>query len=80
VSADGRDVVVEVAPGVNLTMLRRAIMDVIPEDDQGGASTGFTPAAASENGSAETSAGDWDVNSSGGEDTPGERDVKDQSF
>jgi preprotein translocase subunit YajC len=36
VSGDDRDVVVEIAPGVNITMLRRGIMDVVPEDDQGG--------------------------------------------
>jgi preprotein translocase subunit YajC len=32
VSGDDRDVVIEVAPGVQVTMLRRAIMDVVPED------------------------------------------------
>ena len=36
VSGDDRDVVVEIAPGVQVTMLRRGIMDVVPEDDQGG--------------------------------------------
>jgi preprotein translocase subunit YajC len=36
VSGDDRDVVVEIAPGVEVTMLRRGIMDVVPEDDQGG--------------------------------------------
>lgn len=36
VSGDDRDVVVEIAPGVQITMLRRGIMDVVPEDDQGG--------------------------------------------
>ena len=35
VSGDDRDVVIEVAPGVHVTMLRRAIMDVLPEDDPG---------------------------------------------
>jgi preprotein translocase subunit YajC len=33
VSGDDRDVVVEIAPGVEVTMLRRAIMDVVPDDD-----------------------------------------------
>jgi len=33
VSADDRDVVVEIAPGVEIRMLRRAVMDVVPEDD-----------------------------------------------
>jgi preprotein translocase subunit YajC len=32
VSGDDRDVVVEIAPGVEVTMLRRAIMEVIPDD------------------------------------------------
>lgn len=39
VSGDDRDVVIEIAPGVNITMLRRGIMDVVPEDDQGGTTT-----------------------------------------
>jgi preprotein translocase subunit YajC len=33
VSADDRDVVVQIAPGVEIKMLRRAVMDVIPDDD-----------------------------------------------
>jgi preprotein translocase subunit YajC len=33
VSADDRDVVVQIAPGVEIRMLRRAVMDVIPDDD-----------------------------------------------
>jgi preprotein translocase subunit YajC len=32
VSGDDRDIVVEVAPGVHVTMLRRAVMDVLPDD------------------------------------------------
>jgi len=32
VSVDGADVVLEVAPGVNVRYLRRAIMDVVPAD------------------------------------------------
>jgi preprotein translocase subunit YajC len=32
VSGDDRDVVIEVAPGVRITMLRRAIMEVLPDD------------------------------------------------
>jgi preprotein translocase subunit YajC len=36
VSGDDRDIVVEIAPGVEVTMLRRAVMEVIPEDDEGG--------------------------------------------
>ena len=45
VSGDDRDVVVEIAPGVRITMLRRGIMDVVPEDDQAG--TTSQPAADS---------------------------------
>ncbi len=33
VSGDDRDVVVEIAPGVQVRMLRRAIMDVLPPDE-----------------------------------------------
>jgi preprotein translocase subunit YajC len=36
VSADDRDVVVQVAPGVDIRMLRRAIMEVVPEDQPDG--------------------------------------------
>jgi preprotein translocase subunit YajC len=32
VSGDDRDIVIEIAPGVNVTMLRRAVMDVIADD------------------------------------------------
>jgi len=32
VSSDDRDVVIEIAPGVEVTMLRRAIMDVVSDD------------------------------------------------
>ncbi len=32
VSGDDRDVVLEIAPGVEVTMLRRAIMDVVSDD------------------------------------------------
>ena len=43
VSGDDRDVVLEIAPGVQIQMLRRGIMDVVPEDDQAG--TTASPAA-----------------------------------
>jgi preprotein translocase subunit YajC len=36
ISGDDRDIVVEIAPGVQITMLRRAVMEVVPDDDQGG--------------------------------------------
>lgn len=32
VSGDDRDVVIEIAPGVQVTMLRRAIMEVVSDD------------------------------------------------
>ena len=32
VSGDDRDVVIEIAPGVHVTMLRRAVMDVVQDD------------------------------------------------
>lgn len=32
ISGDDRDVVIEIAPGVQVTMLRRAIMDVVADD------------------------------------------------
>jgi preprotein translocase subunit YajC len=32
ISGDDRDVVIEIAPGVQVTMLRRAIMDVVSDD------------------------------------------------
>jgi preprotein translocase YajC subunit len=31
-SVEGQDVVVEIAPGVEVRMMRRAIMDVVPDD------------------------------------------------
>src|SRR5580693_8952485 len=43
VSGDDRDIVVEIAPGVEITMLRRGIMDVVPEDDQGGTPSASQP-------------------------------------
>jgi preprotein translocase subunit YajC len=33
VSADERDVVIQIAPGVEIRMLRRAIMEVLPDED-----------------------------------------------
>jgi preprotein translocase subunit YajC len=32
ISGDDRDVVIEIAPGVEVTMLRRAVMDVVADD------------------------------------------------
>lgn len=62
ISGDDRDVVVEIAPGVNVTMLRRAVMDVVPEDDQGGTTTATEPEPASSTASS-SSAGTEDQGS-----------------
>jgi preprotein translocase subunit YajC len=48
VSGDDRDVVVEIAPGVQVQMLRRAIMDVVPEDDQAGTTSPPEPDTGAE--------------------------------
>jgi preprotein translocase subunit YajC len=71
ISGDDRDVVVEIAPGVQVTMLRRAIMDVVPEDDTHmgdgvPADDAFghaeEPAADDESGQdGSTPADDWDI-------------------
>ncbi|MGH3274775.1 MAG: preprotein translocase subunit YajC [Streptosporangiaceae bacterium] len=51
ISGDDRDIVVEIAPGVRITMLRRGVMEVVPEDDQGGApSTPPDPDVAEDSG------------------------------
>lgn len=42
VEADDTDVVLEVAPGVHLRFLRRAVMDVLPDED-GTEATGTVP-------------------------------------
>jgi preprotein translocase subunit YajC len=39
VSGDDRDVVIEIAPGVEITMLRRGIMEVLPDDYPAGPSS-----------------------------------------
>jgi len=54
VSGDDRDVVVQIAPGVEIRMLRRAVMDVIPEDDP---ADGTQSPPESEGG--DTPADDW---------------------
>ncbi len=61
VSGDDRDVVIEIAPGVQVTMLRRAVMEVLPEDEQASAAPAAepdAPAAEQEDG---VSADDWDL-------------------
>ncbi|HET7018708.1 MAG TPA: preprotein translocase subunit YajC [Streptosporangiaceae bacterium] len=55
VSGDDRDVVIEIAPGVEVTMLRRAIMEVIA-DDQPMPETIDEPESDDD-----TPADDWDI-------------------
>jgi len=55
VSGDDRDIVIEIAPGVEVTMLRRAIMEVIA-DDQPMPETIDEPEPADD-----TPADDWDI-------------------
>jgi preprotein translocase subunit YajC len=45
VSIEGQDVVVEVAPGVNIRMLRRAVMDVVQDGGVNGAGPVQEPSA-----------------------------------
>ena len=53
---DDADVELEIAPGVEIRILRRAIMDVLPEDSpEDAASPQPEPAAG------DTPAGDWDT-------------------
>lgn len=55
ISGDDRDVVIEIAPGVNVTMLRRAIMDVVSDDQP-------MPDPVDETGQhPDNQGGDWDV-------------------
>jgi preprotein translocase subunit YajC len=56
VSVEGDDVVLEVAPGVNVRYMRRAIMNVVPDDagdlgtDQDGSMDGSGPARGTKGG------------------------------
>jgi len=63
VDADDTDVVLEVAPGVHLRFLRRAVMDVLPDEDGTAATDTVSPeqaepAAGHQNGSAPDSSAD----------------------
>ena len=46
VDADDTDVVLEVAPGVHLRFLRRAVMDVLPDEDGTAATDTVSPEQA----------------------------------
>jgi preprotein translocase subunit YajC len=58
VSGDDRDVIIEVAPGVHVQMLRRAVMEVLPDEGLT-ASPVEEPAAEQPDG---TPPDDWDLN------------------
>jgi preprotein translocase subunit YajC len=66
VSGDDRDIVIEIAPGVEVTMLRRAVMEVI-SDDQPMPETIDEPEPADS-----TPADDWDIK----DDNPADEDVE----
>ncbi len=55
ISGDDRDVVIEIAPGVQVTMLRRAVMDVISDDEPMPEQIDENEDLASETGA------DWDI-------------------
>lgn len=57
VEADDTDVVLEVAPGVHLRFLRRAIMDVLPDEDGTEAPDTVTPEQAEPAGTDDVTAG-----------------------
>jgi preprotein translocase subunit YajC len=77
VSGDDRDVVIEIAPGVQVTMLRRAIMDVVA-DDQPLSDPADEVAQHSDN-----QGDDWDVKKDDwnvkDETTPDDLDLKDRN-
>jgi len=57
VSGDDKDIVLEIAPGVQVTMLRRAVMDVISDDPSNQA----MPETLGDTGSSDSTSGDdWD--------------------
>jgi preprotein translocase subunit YajC len=53
-SVDDQDVEIEIAPGVEIRMMRRAIMDILPEDSPGDAAP-----PRPEQGADDTPADDW---------------------
>lgn len=55
VSGDDRDVVIEIAPGVQVTMLRRAIMEVVSDDQP------LSDPADEVQSHSDNQADDWDV-------------------
>lgn len=74
VSGDDRDVVVEIAPGVEVTMLRRAIMEVVSDDQPD-----VMPETIDEPEQPQESS-DWDVKDDAStEDTQDSTDSKDRN-
>jgi preprotein translocase subunit YajC len=72
VSGDDRDVVIEIAPGVNVTMLRRAVLEVLPDDTV----TDFGDAEPAQEHPDGTPPDDWDLKDG---TPPDDWDVKDHN-
>jgi preprotein translocase subunit YajC len=72
VSGDDRDVVIEIAPGVNVTMLRRAVSEVLPDDSV----TDFGDAEPAQEHPDSTPPDDWDLKDG---TPPDDWDVKDHN-
>jgi preprotein translocase subunit YajC len=72
VSGDDRDVVIEIAPGVHVTMLRRAVSEVLPDD----AVTDFGDADSAQEHPDGTPPDDWDLKDG---TPPDDWDVKDHN-
>jgi preprotein translocase subunit YajC len=58
VDGDDQNVLVEIAPGVRIKMMRRAIMNAVPDDEPDGFSPTFTDSAADGSASPDGSAPD----------------------
>jgi len=77
VSGDDRDVVIEIAPGVHVTMLRRAIMDVVSDDQP------LSDPADDVEQHSDNQGDDWDVKNDDwnvkDETSPDDADLKDRN-
>jgi preprotein translocase subunit YajC len=75
VSGDDRDVVIEIAPGVHVTMLRRAVMEVVSDDQ--------VPDPVDEvETHGDNQGDDWDVKNddwNAEDETPSDADLKDRN-
>lgn len=77
VSGDDRDVVIEIAPGVHVTMLRRAIMDVIADDQP------LSDPVEEVEQHSDNQGDDWDVKNDDWnvkDETPSDVDLKDRNI